>query len=172
MIDIVIRNVKEEDIENIVDIKIEGWKTAYKGIINDEYLNNMDRKFEIEKRKKDYRENGFIVATLNNEVIGFCRYIDSNKYSIECENIDCELCALYVKSTMKRQGIGKQLMQYVIKEFKEKGKKRMILWCFDENKSSRQFYEKMGGNVYKYKTGEFGGKQYNEVAYIDDLESI
>ncbi len=42
MLDIKIRNVKEEDIEHIVDIKIDGWKTAYKGIINDEYLNNMD----------------------------------------------------------------------------------------------------------------------------------
>ncbi len=101
MLDIKIRNVKEEDIEHIVDIKIDGWKTAYKGIISDEYLNNMNRNFEIDKRKKDYKENGFIVAILNDEVVGFCRYIDSNKFSIEYEDVDCELGALYVKSTMK-----------------------------------------------------------------------
>jgi len=80
----------------------------------------MDRNFEIDKRKKDYKENGFIVAILNDEVVGFCRYIDSNKFSIECEDVDCELCALYVKATMKRQGIGRKLMEYVIEEFKAK----------------------------------------------------
>lgn len=172
MSDVKIRNVEKEDIEKIVDIKIDDWRKTYKGIVSDEYLKNMNREYEIDKRKKDYMENGFIVATLNNEVVGFCRYIDSNKFSAEFENVDCELCALYVKSTMKRQGIGRKLIEYVIKEFQTKGKKQMILWCLDENKPSRQFYEKMGGKTYKYKMGKIGDKEYKEVSYIYKLEEL
>lgn len=33
MKDIIIRNVCKEDIPRVVDIQIDGWKTAYKGII-------------------------------------------------------------------------------------------------------------------------------------------
>jgi len=48
----------------------------------------------------------------------------------------------------------------------------MILWCLDQNKPSRQFYEKMGGKIYKYKTGKFGNKEYKEVSYIYDIENL
>lgn len=35
MENIIIRNIEEKDIPSIVDIQIDGWKTAYKGIIDD-----------------------------------------------------------------------------------------------------------------------------------------
>ena len=77
--DIIVRNIKERDIPSVVDIQIEGWKTAYKGIIDDEYLENMNTEEKIKMRQKDYTENRFIVAELNNEVVGFC-----NKGSALC----------------------------------------------------------------------------------------
>lgn len=170
--EIIIRNIKKEDIEKVVDIQIDSWRTAYKGIINEDYLNNMNRKEKIKKREKDYQDNGFIVATVNEKIVGFCRYIDSNDFSSEYTDIDCELCALYVKSTMKRQGIGKKLMKYVINEFKEKGKKKMIIWCLKENEPSKKFYKKMGGKEYANKIGEFGGSEYQEIAYCYELKDI
>ena len=35
---ITIRNISEEDIPQVVDIQVEGWRIAYKGIIDDEFL--------------------------------------------------------------------------------------------------------------------------------------
>ena len=99
--EVIIRKVKREDIEQVVDIQVTGWQTAYRGIIDDEYLNNMSREEKIKKRQKDFNENGFIVAEIEDKVIGFCRYSDTNKYEIEKENIDCELMALYVKYEYK-----------------------------------------------------------------------
>lgn len=52
MENLIIRNVQEEDIPSVVDIKITGWQTAYKGMIDDTVLNSFDREKEIEKRKK------------------------------------------------------------------------------------------------------------------------
>ena len=51
MQDIIIRNATIEDIEKIADIKIEGWQTAYRGIIDYDFLDNMDK--EKESRREE-----------------------------------------------------------------------------------------------------------------------
>lgn len=167
--EIKVRNIKEEDIEEVVAIQMDGWKTAYRGIIDSKYLDSMDKESKIEKRKNDYNKNGFIVATIDDEIVGFCRYCDSNEFSPEHLDIDCELCALYVKPNLKRNGIGRVLFSYVLQELKNKGRKKMILWCLKENYPSRSFYEKMGGKIYCYQSKEIAGKEYEEVSYIYDI---
>lgn len=91
MKEVIIRNIEEKDIPSVVDIQINGWRTAYKGIIDDSVLDSMNKNERIEKIKKRYKEDGFIVAELNNEVVGFCRYADSNKFTPDILEIDCEL---------------------------------------------------------------------------------
>ena len=49
MQDIIIRNATIEDVERIADIKIEGWQTAYRGIIDDDFLDNMDREKKLRR---------------------------------------------------------------------------------------------------------------------------
>ena len=148
---IIIRNATINDVEKIADIKIEGWQTAYRGIVDDSFLDNMNRNEEI-KSRKEHIENGaqIIVAEINNEVVGFCLYRNFNKNSNDYPNADCEISALYVKSSLKRNGIGKKLMQYAIDELKERGKTQMFLGCLEENYPSRAFYEKIGGEILKY----------------------
>ena len=174
MQDIIIRNATIDDIERIADIKIEGWQTAYRGIIDDNFLNNMDRKTEIEKRKKNI-ENGvnIIVAELNNKIVGFCLYRNYNNYPGKFQKeADCEISSLYVTSKLKRNGIGRKLMQYVIDLLKKEGKKQMILGCLKENYPSRAFYEKMGGKILSYDEIEFGNKNYGLAIYEYDIANM
>lgn len=165
MKDIIIRNIEEKDIPDVVDIQINGWKSAYKGIVDDNILNSMNRNERIEKRRNDYKENGFIVAELNNQVVGFCRYIDSNKFTQDISNIDCELLALYVNPDLKYNGIGTKLFQFVANELKSKNRTKMILWCLKDNKPSKKFYTKMGGKIIKERKIEIGEKEYLEVGF-------
>ena len=125
---IIIRNIEKKDIPSVADIKINGWRIAYKGIIDDKVLNSMNRKKKKKKIRKTYKDNGFIVAELNNEVVGFCNYIDTNKFTQDISDIDCELLAIYVKPDLKYNGIGTKLFQFVINEFKSTKKTKMILW--------------------------------------------
>ena len=150
---IIIRKAKSEDIEKIANIKVRCWQIAYRNIIADEYLDNMDIEYTIEKNKRIFEQYNIIVAELKNEVIGFCRYDYNNYY--EEENVDCELIALYIKPEMKRHGIGRKLMKYAINEFKNSKKEKMILWCLKENYPSRAFYESMGGKASKIKSKKF-----------------
>ncbi len=165
MENIIIRNIEEKDIPSIVDIQIEGWRSAYKGIVDDEYLNSMNREERIERRKKNYKENSIIVAELNHEVVGFCWYAANNKFSPNMHDIDCEITALYVKPDLKYNGIGTKLFKYVIDEFKNKNKTKMIIWCLKDNEPSKKFYTKMGGKIVKEKIMEIGDKNYLEVGF-------
>lgn len=166
MENLIVRNIEEKDIPSVVDIQIDGWKSAYKGIVDNNILNSMNRNERIEKRKNDYKQNGFIVAELNSQIVGFCRYIDSNKFTPNISNIDCELLALYVKPNLKYNGIGTRLFQFVKNEFKSKNKTKMILWCLKDNEPSKKFYTKMGGEIVKERTIKIGGKEYLEVGFI------
>lgn len=165
MQNIIIRNVKKEDLWSVSSIVVEGWKSAYRGIIDDEFLDSLKIEDNYNRRLKDYQENGFIVAEINNEVVGFCRYTINNLFSQDVKDVDCELCAIYVKPDMKRQGIGSALFKYVIQEQKKNENQKMILWCLKENYKSRKFYEKMGGILYGENEIEKGGKKYKEVGY-------
>lgn len=165
MENVIIRKIEEKDIPSVVDIQIDGWRSAYKGIVDENVLNSMNRDERIKKRSNDYNENGFIVAEINNEVVGFCRYIDSNKFTQDILDIDCELLALYVKPELKYNGIGTKLFQFVTNKFKSKNKTKMILWCLKDNEPSKMFYTKMGGEIIKERTIEIGEREYLEVGF-------
>lgn len=162
--EIVVRIITEEDIPAVVDIQVEGWKTAYKGIIDDAFLNLMDKQARIEQRKKDYKDGPFIVAVVDNEVVGFCRYY-YDVLSDDGQDCDSELMALYVKPELKKQGIGKTMFNYAINDLRNRGKSKMVLWCLKDNYPSRVFYEKMGGQVIGEHGIELGGKVYQEVGF-------
>lgn len=169
MNEILIRNVELKDLRAVSEIAVRGWQTAYIGIVDDEYLEGLDIDDKYQKMIKNYKENGFIVAEENGKIVGFCRYKEGNSYIDEYPNIDCEICALYLKPEEKRRGIGKKIVNYVINEFKNNGLKKMIIWCFKDNYPSRAFYEKMGGIYCGESICIRGNKEYKEVGYIYDL---
>ena len=166
-----IRDAREEDLPDVVDIKIKGWQSAYKGIVDDTYLNNLSNEYDmrIEKMKNNYMEDGFIVAESDGKIVGFCRYVFDNNLSPEVEDADCEICAIYVKPDLKYSGIGTKMFKYVADEFKNKNKSKMILWCLKDNEASKKFYTKMGGKIIKDKWVTLGEKKYQECCFEYDV---
>lgn len=174
MDNLIIRNVKQEDIPSVVDINITGWQTAYQGIIDNQYLDNLDseREQRIVKMKNNYMSGGFIVAELDNQVVGFCRYVDNNNFSPTIVDADCELTVIYVKPNLKGCGIGSKLFEYVLNEFSKLNKNLMVLWCFKDNEPTIKFYEKMGGRIIGEKAKEHGGKENTEVCFAYNIKEL
>ena len=167
-----LRYAKIEDVEKIIDINMRGWQTAYRGIIDDDYLDNFDKDSKIERWKNNFKSGNIIVAEENGNIVGFCRFVNSNKFSEEYPNVDCEICALYVDPDFQRKGIGKTLVSDVVNKFKEENKNMMIIWCLKENYPSRSFYEKIGGIPSEFKWTKIGDKQYEEISFRYDLRKI
>lgn len=169
---ITIRKVKIEDLMQVAEIVTKSWQTAYRGIIDDEYLDSLSVEKNYKKRLNDYNENEFIVAIQDKEVVGFCRYGTDIEYKEKYGNIDCEIYALYVKPENKRKGVGKALMTYVKDDFYKRGYAHMILWCLKDNHPARAFYEKMGGKYCYDGIISRGGKEYSQVGFVYDLKNI
>ncbi len=159
-----IRKASEEDIKGVARVYVDGWRTTYRGLVPDDYLDELSYE-EAEKRLIDFLNNeneSFIYVAINDtgKIIGFA----SGK-SIDEKNFDGELYSLYLLQECRGLGVGRQLVSAIAKHFKEKGIYSMMVWVMKQNKSGLGFYERMGGKEYSHRKSEFGGTVVDDVAY-------
>lgn len=157
-----IRYYEEIDIDQIAKIIVEGWKNAYKGIIDQDYLDKLDYKERAERIKTKYQKQKAIVYEENNIIKGYCRFGENRDEEKEYG----EIYALYIKYDERQKGIGKKLVQNALKILNENSYKEVVIWCLKDNTQARKFYEKIGGKLYKEKQTQIGDRLYYEVSYI------
>ena len=159
---IVIRNAEKEDVRQISEILVEDWQKAYRGIMDDDFLDSMnaDQRYEIEVK----RYQKYVVAANGDEVLGYAWLEMAGD-----GGADCEIIALYVRYNRRNGGIGKALMRNAMDAFRQAGRKKMIVWCLKENEEARRFYEKMGGTAHKTGTHPWGNRKYEMFSYLYDL---
>lgn len=162
---LVIRNVEEKDIERVADININCWKKCYGGIVEQSVIDSIDKDERIATMTRSMDNNIFIVAEEDSQIKGFCRYVANNNYSSNYEEVDCEVCAIYVDVEFQRKGIGSKMLEYVLEDLKSQDKKKLIIWCLKANTNARMFYTQMGGEVYAERKFNIQGKEYDEIAY-------
>lgn len=162
MDNMVIRSAEKEDVRQIAEILVEDWQKAYRGIMEDAFLDSMsaEQRYGIEVRRYDK----FIVAADGETILGYAWLEASDE-----EPADCEVIALYVRYAIRNRGIGKRLMQYAFDRFRAEGRKKMIVWCLKENHESRKFYENVGGKEFRTGSHNWGGKDYEMISYLYDL---
>ena len=160
---ITVRNAEKADVRQIAEILVEDWQKAYRGILDDSFLDSMsvDQRYEIEVK----RFQKYTVAAYGSGILGYAWLEMTGE-----EPADCEIIALYVRYAERKKGTGKLLFQNAVERFKKAGKKKMIIWCLKENYESRKFYEKAGGKEFRAGTHSWGGKDYEMISYLYDLE--
>ena len=160
---IIVRKAEREDVRQIAEICVEDWQKAYRGIIDDAYLDSLsaDTRYEIEIN----RYQRFTVAADGDRILGYAWLEETAE-----EPADCEVIALYIRYECRKNGIGKLLLRDAAGRFRETGKKQMIIWCLEGNEESRRFYEKTGGKLFRAGSHPWGGKAYGMVSYLYDLE--
>ena len=142
---IIIKKAKSEDIGGIRIVWYETWLDTYPskelGITREDIEERFSDYFteeSLERGGQDIRnipENHiFLVAKIDEEVIGFCRIVSSDE-----EN---RLRALYVLPDMQKKGVGKKLWNEVLKTL-DKTKPTYVNLA-DYNVGARIFYEKSG----------------------------
>lgn len=118
-------------MESIAGIKVGGWQTAYSGIVDEGYLDAMSAQ-EQPTRLKTYPLASFLVAEKGGNVLGFCRI--SEGCLADRVTSGCEIRDIYIRSDMKRQGIGTKLFEYTVQEVSSSGLElgaiRLTLLCF------------------------------------------
>ena len=158
----IIRQAEKGDVRQIAEILVEDWQKAYRGIMEDAFLDSLDADSRYDIEIKRYGK--FIVAAEGDEILGYAWPEAAGD-----EPADCEIIALYVRHSKRNNGIGRLLLQHAVRQFREAGKKKMIIWCLKGNTASRKFYEKAGGREFRTGFHNWGGKDYEMISYLYDI---
>lgn len=139
----IIRQTSISEAYDVAKVHVLSWQSAYKGIILDDYLNNMSVETRAEKFKNNYdtvKDDSF-VAVEDEKIIG----VLAVHKCFDADVVDCgEVEAIYLLPEFWGSGYGKQLMDFAINALKERGYNDIYLWVLEENIRARRFYEKYG----------------------------
>ncbi|MEM7579202.1 MAG: GNAT family N-acetyltransferase [Cyanobacteria bacterium P01_A01_bin.80] len=140
-----IRTAIIEDVKDIATIHVKSWQVVYKGLIPQSYLNNLS----ISKREKYWQniltnyETQTIVQEIDDLVVGFANFGKTRDEDKDSKIIG-EINAIYLNPEYARKGLGTELIEFILKNMKNRKFTQITLWVLDTNQIARKFYEKMG----------------------------
>ncbi|MGW0994848.1 N-acetyltransferase family protein [Streptomyces sp. NPDC002523] len=139
-----IRPMALADCERVSEIRVRGWRHAYRGLIPQTYLDALDVSADAERRRAWFARSDDAVVNLvaeqDGRIVGWAAlgpYRDG-----EVRTSDAELYALYVDPEHLGSGIGRALLAESVERCA--GYPRMFLWVLKENSRARRFYERAG----------------------------
>ncbi|HWD34654.1 MAG TPA: GNAT family N-acetyltransferase [Casimicrobiaceae bacterium] len=171
---IVIRPATAADADAIAHVRIDTWRTAYRGLVPDAYLDAMDVEQSVALWQRvleaDAPNARVFVADRAGEVIGFAA---ANRLAEPRHGLDAELSAVYVRREFQRVGIGRQLVLAAARAQRASGATGLIVWSISGNKPARAFYEALGGTVIVEQPFEWDGVPLTETGYaFADLDAL
>ncbi len=152
-----------EDAAAIVDLQIRGWKHAYKGIIDQSYLDHIYPEKRLNWRLENMAKgnNWTFVVEHNGKIVGECDV----GYSSTPEFGKGEIFALYVDKDHHRKGIATMLWKTAVEKLRQENLVPFIVITLTKNSPARAFYQSMGGIVCSDVQTTIDGKLYDEVVY-------
>lgn len=156
-----IRLANRSESKELSYLKKEIWETTYRGIYEDEVIDNYD----YVKREEKFNDlisddNQEVYVCLEDEkIVGYM--ILGNPLHGNLEGYDLTINDLGIDKQYRGKGLGKTFIDIA----KSKNKK-LFNCCNYYNVNARKFYEKMGGKIVKTDMSE--NKQYCQVYYVYD----
>ena len=139
-----IREAIPSDAMNIARLHAENWRTTYRGILSDTYLDNeveAERAVLWRERFSQPATNQFIVvAEEHSEIAGFaCLYRGEDaQWGTWLDNF-------HVAQVARRRGVGAQLMHAVASWcMRIQPDLGIYLWVLQSNLAAQKFYERLG----------------------------
>ena len=171
---IAIRPATAGDAPAIARVRIDGWRTAYRGLVPDAYLDAMDidASAALWQRILAAAPNAtsVFVADDDGAVVGFAA---GNMLEEPRHDLDAELSAVYVRRDHQRAGIGRRLVCAVARAQRGHGASGLIVWTLAGNKPARAFFETLGATLVAEQPFEWDGLQLNESGYgLADLDAV
>lgn len=145
--DLVLRPMRADDIEVVAALHVASWRSAYRGIFTDVYL---DTVAETERRHHWTRRLAAPIATHTGVVaeqdgvaVGFC-YLIADADPPRGTLLD----NLHVVDGARGAGLGRRLLARAADEIEARHWPRGLhLWVFDANIGARRFYERNGAVI-------------------------
>ena len=158
-----IRAAVSEDAFGIAKVHVDSWKSTYKKLIPNEYLERLS----YEQREKLWLANMlenevFVAENDQKEIIGFST--GGKKRSGKYTGYEGELYAIYILKEYQGIGLGRRLIQPIIQQFMQEDLTGMIVQVLEGNGATK-FYEVLGAEIIGVIEIQIGGRKMNELVY-------
>ncbi len=166
-----VRKALPGDVKGIAKVHVDSWRTTYKGIVPDEYLNNLS----YESKEKIWLEgikqkNVYVAEDGKGEIVGFST--GGKERSGSYPDYQGELYAIYILQAHQGKGIGRKLIAPIVDDLKKMSITMMLVLVLEEN-PSRLFYETLGAKLLDTIEVEIAGVTLKERVYgWDNLENV
>lgn len=159
-----IRFATSDDARAIARIQVETWRSAYRGIVDDAFLDTFSEDDRTVRWIEIIRQPGqatFVAEVEKHGVVGFANGGSERNGRVDFRG---ELCGLYVLPNWQRRGIGQRLIGTFGRWLMDSGFNTMMVWVLAQN-PSRGFYEGLGGRFVDRQRIRIGEQVLDEVAY-------
>ncbi|WP_328874836.1 GNAT family N-acetyltransferase [Streptomyces sp. NBC_00287] len=169
-----IRQMSLADCDRVAEIRVGGWRSAYRGLMPQPYLDGLSVTEDAERHRtrltQGHGTRVDLIAERNGGTVGWACHGPYREGDTRTE--DAELYALYVDPGQYGAGIGRALLRESIRRCTAAGHPRMLLWVLKENARARRFYEQAGfrpdGAEEPF---EVDGVAVSEVRYVRELNA-
>ncbi len=163
-----IRRAESADAGRIADIQINGWRNAYRGMVEDtvlfKKLSIPAKALALEAVLQEGAEEWYVYE--EDEIVKGILLIGKSRDEDLPDAF--ELWCIYVDHFMLRSGIGKSLLDFCESTARSRGFRSVILWVLEKNVIGRNFYEKYGYRV-EGKKQDIEKLKVTEVRYIKEF---
>lgn len=165
-----VRTALLEDSEGIGAVHTESWKTSYKGLVHQSFLDSLDLESRVAGAKRRFANaeliNLVLVENETQRIAGFTTFGRCRDKNVDA---DGELYAIYLFQGDQRRGGGRLLFAATMDAARARGFTKMMVSVFEANQSSRRFYERMGGVFIGSDQIELEEHKYATSNYLWDL---
>lgn len=161
---ICVREAQDSDYPETTKISVRVWRQAYRGIIDQSFLDNISFAQRLKSRTQWLSEPArySLIAAYHNKIIGFCDF----GISRHPHYAKGEIYTIYVLPEYQRIGVGRLLLQQAINRLTQERLIPCIVIALEQNLSAQQFYEVMGFIFIDKILAHVGDKEYLEKVYI------
>lgn len=166
-----IRSGRPADAEDIAHVYVDGWRTAYAGLIPNSVLVRMSegaqaRDWGQQLARRKFADSIIVAEVTGRGIIGFGSCGAARRTSLPHAG---EIYTLYVSTEHQERGVGRALLMRLFDSLIDRGLNSAVVWVLAMNQS-RFFYEAMGGRRVAEKSERLWNTELAQTAYgWDDL---
>ena len=162
-----IRRATVADADGIARVQVETWRSSYRGIVPQSYLDALDVR-EMAAKWKSWVSESDAHTFVADDAGEICGYVHGgvlrDGVHVAAWGYDAEIHKVYVLTDAQGKGIGRRLMGVLAESLVRDGLTRPVVWALAENPWCR-FYERLGGKKVAEKMIEIGGAPLLDYAF-------
>jgi ribosomal protein S18 acetylase RimI-like enzyme len=159
-----VRPAALDDAEEIARVHVATWRSAYSGLLPDDFLASLSEANYTERWRRVIGE-GLSRVFVVDEPDGIAGFASGGRERAGEVGFAGELYALYVLEGAHRRGYGRELVRAVAGALREMRLPDMIVWVLRDNPTARRFYERLGGTFVRSQPITIGSATLEEVSY-------